>query len=67
MGSSALWFVAALRSALTGMPEAAAWLVHAALIGGIASGTLLLALYGPQTSGATTDTELLDEGSAVAF
>jgi hypothetical protein len=62
-----LWFLAVLRSSLQAVADAGRWLVSAALIGGIASGTMLLGMYGPQTTGATTDKELLDPGSAVAF
>jgi hypothetical protein len=61
------WFLAALRSALDVVAEAGRWLVTAALIGGVASGTMLLGMLGPQTTGATTDEELLDAGSSVAF
>jgi hypothetical protein len=61
------WFLAALRSGLETVADAGRWLVSAALIGGIATGTMLLAMYGPQTTGATTDKELLNPGSAVAF
>jgi hypothetical protein len=62
-----LWFLAALRSALEPVAAAGRWLVSAAVIGGVSSGAMLLGLYGPQTTGALTDDEVLDAGSAVAF
>lgn len=61
-----LWFVAALRSTL----EAAAsprWLATAMLAGGSAGGALMLALTGGQSTGATTDTELITADTAIVF
>jgi len=62
-----LWFLAALTTALRGLDESLAWLRTAALVGGVAAGALMLALTGPQTTGATTDIELVGAESSVAF
>jgi hypothetical protein len=62
-----LWFVAIVVAALRALDEGLAWLRYAALAGGIAGGALMLALTGPQTTGATTDTELLTPDVSVAF
>jgi hypothetical protein len=62
-----LWFVAILGTALVGLDAALSWLRRAALVGGTAAGTLMLALTGPQTTGATTDVELVSPDAAVAF
>ncbi|MBD0329222.1 MAG: hypothetical protein ICV64_03860 [Thermoleophilia bacterium] len=61
-----LWFVATLNAALRSA-GAADWLRSAALASGAAAGALMLGLVGPQTTGATTDAELLDPGAAVAL
>ena len=67
LGSFAFfWFLAALYRALRATDGPGALSV-AAVAGGIAAGTAMLALFGPQTTGATTDEELLDPGAAVAF
>lgn len=55
------WFLAALSQLLSG------WLAGAALIGGTAGGAMMLALTGPHTTGATTDTELLGPESSLAL
>jgi hypothetical protein len=61
-----LWFVAALRSTLEagGSPR---WLATAMLVGGTAGGALMLALTGGQSTGATTDSELLTPDTAIVF
>jgi hypothetical protein len=59
-----LWFVAALRPALDVVP---AWLRTATLVGGTAGGALMLAMTGGQSTGATTDTELLTPETAIVF
>lgn len=55
------WFLAVLARQLSG------WPATAALIGGTAGGTMMLALTGPHTTGATTDVELLGPESSVAL
>jgi hypothetical protein len=62
-----LWFVAFLGTALAVLDEATSWLRRAVVVGGTAAGALMLALTGPQTTGATTDTELIGPESSVAF
>jgi hypothetical protein len=62
-----LWFVAFLGTALAALDASTAWLRRAVLVGGTAAGALMLALTGPQTTGATTDTELIGPESSVAF
>jgi hypothetical protein len=62
-----LWFLAALGAVLRGLDESLAWLRTAALVGGTAAGTMMLALTGPQTTGATTDVELLSPEGALGF
>ena len=61
-----LWFVAALRPVLDagGSPS---WLTTATLVGGTAGGALMLAMTGGQTTGATTDAELLTADTAIVF
>jgi hypothetical protein len=61
-----LWFVAALRPVLDsgGSPS---WLTTAALIGGTAGGAMLLAMTGGQSTGATTDAELITPDTAIVF
>ena len=61
-----LWFVAALRSVLDAS-GAAPWLTTAMLVGGIAGGALLLGMTGGQSTGATTDAELLTADAAIVF
>lgn len=60
-----LWFVAALRPVLdrAGFP----WLTTAAVVGGTAGGAMMLAMMGGQSTGATTDTELLDAATSIVF
>ena len=62
-----LWFLATLGTAMKAAGESIAWLRTAALVGGIAAGTMMLALTGPQTTGATTDDELVSPEAATAF
>jgi hypothetical protein len=61
-----LWFVAALASVLdaAGSPT---WLTRAAVIGGTAGGAMMLAMTGGQSTGATTDAELLTPETAIVF
>lgn len=61
-----LWFVAVLRARLeaAGSPR---WLATAMLVGGTAGGALMLALTGGQSTGATTDSELLTPDTAIVF
>jgi hypothetical protein len=61
-----LWFVAALRPVLdaAGSP---AWLTTATIIGGAAGGAMMLAMTGGQSTGATTDAELLTADTAIVF
>ncbi len=61
-----LWFVASLRSALeaAGAPR---WLATAMLVGGTAGGAMMLLLTGGQSTGATTDSELLTPDTATVF
>ena len=60
-----LWFVAVLRPVLdrAGVP----WLTTAAVVGGTAGGGMMLAMMGGQSTGATTDTELLDAATSIVF
>jgi hypothetical protein len=62
-----LWFLAFLGTALAALDETTSWLRRAVLVGGTAAGALMLALTGPQTTAATTDTELIGPESSVAF
>ena len=61
-----LWFVAALASTLDagGSPT---WLRRAVLVGGTAGGAMMLAMTGGQSTGATTDSELLTPDTAIVF
>ena len=60
------WFLASLYRALrAGDPGGTLSLTVA--VAGTAAATAMLLLFGPQTTGATTDTELLDPGAAVGF
>src|SRR5918998_3350220 len=61
-----LWFVAALRPILDAS-GAASWLTTATLVGGIAGGALLLGMTGGQSTGATTDAQLLTADTAIVF
>ena len=61
-----LWFLASLRGVL----EAAAaprWLATAMVAGGTAGAAMMLALMGGQSTGATTDAELLTADTATVF
>ena len=61
-----LWFVAALRSVLeaAGAPR---WLATGMLVGGTAGGAMMLLLTGGQSTGATTDKELVTPDTAIVF
>jgi hypothetical protein len=61
-----LWFVAALRPVLDtgGSPS---WLRTAMVVGGTAGGAMMLAMTGGQSTGATTDSELLTADTAIVF
>jgi hypothetical protein len=61
-----LWFVAALRPVLRagGSPS---WLTTATVVGGAAGGAMMLAMTGGQSTGATTDSELLTPDTAIVF
>jgi hypothetical protein len=61
-----LWFVAALRPVLEANASPS-WLRTATLVGGTAGGALMLAMTGGQSTGATTDTELLTPDAAIVF
>jgi hypothetical protein len=61
-----LWFIAALRPVLDA-DGAPAWLRTAVVVGGTAGGALLLAMTGGQSTGATTDSELLTPDTAIVF
>lgn len=61
-----LWFVASLRAVL-GTLAAAPWLTAATVIGGTAGGALMLGMMGGQSTGATTDAELLTPDTAIVF
>lgn len=61
-----LWFVAALRPLLDGAGSAR-WLATAMLVGGTAGGALMLGMMGGQSTGATTDAELLTPDTAIVF
>jgi hypothetical protein len=62
-----LWFVGVLGAVTRGVDDSLAWIRIAALAGGIAAAAMMLALTGPQTTGATTDVELLSPESALVF
>jgi hypothetical protein len=62
-----LWFLGAVWDALRRLGEDVDWLRITALVSGAAAAGLMLALTGPQTTGATTDIELLEPQSSVAF
>lgn len=62
-----LWFVAVLGSVLRVVDASLDWLRSALLVGGTAAAALMLALTGPQTSGATTDRELVTPDAAIGF
>jgi hypothetical protein len=61
-----LWFLGSLRGVLdgTGAPR---WLTTTMLAGGIAGAALMLALMAGQSTGATTDKDLLSADSALVF
>jgi hypothetical protein len=61
-----LWFVASTRAVLaaSGSPR---WLASAVVVGGTAGGALMLGLTAGQSTGATTDTELLSPDVAIVF
>ena len=61
-----LWFVASLRSVLDA-GGGTTWLATALLVGGTAGGALMLALTGGQSTGATTDANLLTPDVAIVF
>jgi len=61
-----LWFVASLRAVL-GSLAAPAWLTAATVIGGTAGGAMMLGMMGGQSTGATTDVELLSPDTAIVF
>lgn len=66
-GFAFLLFVGGLHAALRPVDEGRQWLRSATLVAGSAAGALMLALTGPQTTGATTDEELISPEAAVAF
>lgn len=61
-----LWFVAVVRSLVQarGAPH---WLASAVAVGGTAAGALMLCITGGQSTGATTDKELLSPDVAIVF
>lgn len=61
-----LWFVAAVRGVL-GTLAVPAWLTAATVIGGTAGGAMMLGMMGGQSTGATTDKELLSPDTAIVF
>jgi hypothetical protein len=61
-----LWFVAALRPVLDAA-RSPSWLTTATLVGGTAGGAMMLAMTGGQSTGATTDKELLTADTAIVF
>lgn len=61
-----LWFVASLRAVL-GAVAAPAWLTAATVIGGTSGGAMMLGMMGGQSTGATTDSELLSPDTAIVF
>ena len=61
-----LWFVASVRAVL-GRLTVPAWLTAATVIGGTAGGALMLALMGGQSTGATTDKDLVTPDVAIVF
>ena len=58
------WFLGALPR---GGGDVRDWLARVALVSGAAGATMMLALTGPHTTGATTDVELLGEQTSVAL
>lgn len=66
-GFAFLFFLGGLHAALRVVDASRRWLRSAALAAGAAAAALMLALTGPQTTGATTDEELIGGESAVAF
>jgi hypothetical protein len=61
-----LWFVAALRPVLDAT-RSPSWLSTATVVGGAAGGAMMLAMTGGQSTGATTDAELLTADTAIVF
>lgn len=61
-----LWFVASLRAVL-GTLAAPAWLTAATVIGGTAGGALMLGIMGGQSTGATTDADVLTPDVAIVL
>ena len=61
-----LWFVASLRAVL-GTVASPAWLTAATVIGGTAGGALMLGIMGGQSTGATTDADVLTPDAAIVF
>ena len=66
-GFAFLFFLGGLHSALRIVDDARAWLRSTAAISGAAAAAFMLALTGPQTTGATTDKELIGNESALAY
>jgi hypothetical protein len=66
-GVAFLVFVASFHAIVREAQPAQRLLASALLVGGIATGAMMLALMGPQTTGATTDTHLLGPESSLAF
>jgi hypothetical protein len=66
-GVAFLAFVASLHALVRQVQPARRLAASALLVGGIAAGAMMLALMGPQTTGATTDVELLGPESSLAF
>lgn len=61
-----LWFLGSLRGRLDGNGSPR-WLTATMFAGGVAGAALMLALMGGQSTGATTDKELLTADSALVF
>jgi len=61
-----LWFLGSLRGLLDGA-AAPRWLTATMFAGGVAGAALMLALMGGQSTGATTDKDLLTADSALVF
>jgi hypothetical protein len=58
------WFLGSLPRGGGDVPD---WLARVALVSGTAGATMMLALTGPHTTGATSDVELLGEQTSVAL
>jgi hypothetical protein len=61
-----IWFLGSLTGVLDGSGSPR-WLTATMLAGGVAGAALMLALMGGQSTGATTDKELLTPDSALVF